>query len=334
MTRMNWIPSLVLGMAMGIVTMLSGTARADEALVKSGETVVFLGDSITQGGAQPGGYVRLAEEVLAKKGIKVIGAGISGNKVPDLEGRLERDVLSKKPNLVVIYIGINDVWHSKNGKGTPKDVFETGLKSLIKRNADIGARTLLCTASVIGEKTDGSNSLDGMLKEYCEISRKVAKDTNTPLLDLNAAFAHHLKKNNKENKESGVLTTDGVHLNGEGNKFVANQMLSALLPAKKGMLRHVVLFKFKPEVTPAQVNEVVDAFRALPSKISEIKGFECGTDCNVEDLDAGFTHCFFVTFADAKGREIYLPHPAHEEFKKLVGPRIEKVLVVDYYVQE
>ncbi len=161
----------------------------------------------------------------------------------------------------------------------------------------------------------------------------MAKDTGIALLDLNQAFVAHLKKNNADNKESGILTTDGVHLNAAGNQFVAQQMLSALVPSSKGMLRHVVLFKFKAEVTPVQVQEVVDAFRALPTKISEIKGFECGTDCNVESLDAGFTHCFFVTFADAKGREIYLPHPAHEEFKKLVGPRIEKVLVVDYFVQ-
>ncbi len=333
MIQAGWLRMVMIVAAMGLSIGFGTGVSAGDALVKSGDTVVFLGDSITQGGAQPGGYVKLVEEVLAKQNVKVIGAGISGNKVPDLEGRLDRDVLSKKPTMVVIYIGINDVWHSKNGKGTPKDVFEAGLKSIIKRNADAGARSLLCTASVIGEKHDGTNSLDGMLKEYCEISRKVAKETNTPLLDLNQVFADHLKKSNPENKESGILTTDGVHLNAEGNKFVAHQMLSALSPAPKGMLRHVVLFKFKPEVTPAQVDEVVAAFRALPTKISEIKGFECGTDCNVEMLDQGFTHVFFVTFADAKGRETYLPHPAHEEFKKLVSPRIEKVLVVDYYVQ-
>ncbi len=99
------------------------------------------------------------------------------------------------------------------------------------------------------------------------------------------------------------------------------------------MLRHVVLFKFKAEVTPAQVQEVADAFAALPKKIDVIKDFEWGTENSPEGLAAGFTHGFLVTFADEKGREIYLPHPAHEEFKKLVGPRIEKVLVFDYWAK-
>ncbi|MCU0876909.1 MAG: Dabb family protein [Pirellulaceae bacterium] len=95
-------------------------------------------------------------------------------------------------------------------------------------------------------------------------------------------------------------------------------------------LQHVVLFKFKDTVTKAQVQEVVDAFAALPKKIDAITGFEWGTDVSVEMRAEGFTHCFIVTFKDAKGRDEYLPHPAHEEFKKLVGPRLDKVLVFDF----
>jgi hypothetical protein len=95
-------------------------------------------------------------------------------------------------------------------------------------------------------------------------------------------------------------------------------------------LRHVVLFKFKPEVPQEQVAEVVNAFGELPKKFDVITGFEWGTDVSVEMRAAGFTHCFVVTFADAKGRDAYLPHPAHADFVKLAGPRIEKVLVFDF----
>jgi hypothetical protein len=101
--------------------------------------------------------------------------------------------------------------------------------------------------------------------------------------------------------------------------------------AGEKLLRHVVLFKFKKDVTAAQVQEVVDAFRALPSKIDAIHSFEYGTDVSVENKAAGFTHGFLVTFRDEKGRDVYLPHPAHQEFVKLVGPRIENVLVFDYW---
>ena len=98
-------------------------------------------------------------------------------------------------------------------------------------------------------------------------------------------------------------------------------------------LRHVVLFKFKDGTTSEQVGEVVDAFRALKSKIDAIADFEYGTDVSTENRAQGFTHCFFVTFRDQKGRDAYLPHPAHKAFGSLVGPRLDKVLVVDYWTQ-
>ena len=99
------------------------------------------------------------------------------------------------------------------------------------------------------------------------------------------------------------------------------------------MLRHVVLFKFKDDASKDQVKAVTDAFAALPSKIDTIKDFEWGTDVSVEGKAEGFTHCFVVTFADEKGREIYLPHPAHKDFVKIVGPVLDKVLVVDYWTK-
>jgi lysophospholipase L1-like esterase len=309
--------------------------------LKKGDRVVFLGDSITQAGAAPGGYVTLVREALAKEhkelGVEVIGAGISGNKVPDLEKRLDKDVLERKPSVVVIYIGINDVWHSQSGKGTPKDAFEKGLRSLIERISKAAARPVLCTASVIGEKTDGTNPLDKMLDEYCDISRKVAKETKTQLIDLRQAFLKHLDANNKDNKDKGILTSDTVHLNAAGNQFVAAQMLAGLLgspSAKQGkQLRHVVLVKFKPDLSKEQVQEVVDAFADLPKKIDAIEAFEWGRDNSPEMLAQGFTHCFLLTFRDEKGRDAYLPHPEHEKFKELALQRIAGVLVVDYWTK-
>jgi quinol monooxygenase YgiN len=122
---------------------------------------------------------------------------------------------------------------------------------------------------------------------------------------------------------------------GAANRFLADQSQTAFGDTKEPakLLRHVVHFKFKKEVTPEQIKEVVDAFRALPGKIDAIHQYEWGTDVSVENKSAGFTHCFFVTFRDEKGREVYLPHPAHQEFVKLVGPRLEDVLVVDYWTQ-
>lgn len=315
---------------------------AADSPLKPHDRVVFLGDSITQAGDAPGGYVVLVREALAKieilKPVEVIGAGVSGNKVPDLEARLDKDVLSFKPSIVVVYIGINDVWHSKSGRGTKKEEFDAGLRRIVKRINEAGARVILCTPSVIGEKVDGTNPLDEMLEEYCVLSRKVAADTKSQLLDLRKLFIETLKKTNLQNLEKNTLTSDGVHLNPAGNRFVAEAMLSALgtsaAPTTTGRkLRHFVVFKFKDEVKPEEVQEVARAFAALPSKINTIIEFEKGTDVSVEMKADGFTHAFLVTFADETGRETYLPHPAHLDFIKLAGPRIDKVFVFDYWTK-
>ena len=104
--------------------------------------------------------------------------------------------------------------------------------------------------------------------------------------------------------------------------------------AAKKVLRHVVLFKFKEATTKEQINEVETAFAALPSKIDTIRDFEWGTDVSPEGKSKGFTHCFFVTFADEKGRDVYLPHAAHKDFVKIVGPYVDDVCVVDYWTQK
>jgi len=210
----------------------------DSALAKN-EVIAFFGDSITQAGARSGGYCRLIAEAIEKQraelGVKIVYAGISGHKVPDLQARLDRDVLSKNPTIVFIYIGINDVWHSTQGRGTPKDQFDAGLRDLIKKITAANAKIVLCTPTTIGEKTDGSNSLDAMLEEYSTISRKVAADTGVTLCDLRRTFLATLKKQNPDNKERGILTSDGVHLNAAGNKFVADQAAEAIATAlKKG----------------------------------------------------------------------------------------------------
>ena len=225
------------------VTLLStaftaSTHAADEKspALKKGDRIVFLGDSITQGGVGPKGYVTVIKNALKERhpdlGIEVVGAGISGNKVPDLQKRVEKDVIAKKPTLVVIYIGINDVWHGEKdpAKGTSPEKFEAGLKEVVGKIQAAGARVVICTPSAIGEKKDGGNKLDKQLDAFSDISRKVAADTKSQLCDLRKAFADHLKENNADDKEKGILTGDRVHLNEAGNKFVAEQILKVIDP--------------------------------------------------------------------------------------------------------
>ncbi|NTS41143.1 Dabb family protein [Flavisolibacter sp. BT320] len=99
-------------------------------------------------------------------------------------------------------------------------------------------------------------------------------------------------------------------------------------------LRHVVLFSFKKTSQAGDVKKVEDAFRALPSKIKEIKSFEWGLNNSPENLNQDFTHCFFVTFSSEVDRAIYLPHPAHQAFVEVLKPHLDKVLVIDYWARD
>lgn len=195
--------------------------------------IIFFGDSITQAGVNPGGYItkmnNLVSEAKLGDRYELIGAGIGGNKVYDLYLRLEEDVLSKNPDIVVIFVGVNDVWHKRShGTGTDADKFEKFYTAIIKKLQDKNIRVVLCTPAAIGEKTDNSNELDGDLNHYSNIIRRLAKSNDLPLIDLRKIFTDYNAKYNTDNKESGILTSDRVHLNEKGNQLVADEMWKVL----------------------------------------------------------------------------------------------------------
>jgi lysophospholipase L1-like esterase len=195
--------------------------------------VIFFGDSITQQGVEPGGYVTRIDSMckLDNKSteFEFIGAGIGGNKVYDLYLRMDDDVLAKNPDIVVIYIGVNDVWHKASyGTGTDPDKFEKFYYAILRKLKDRNIRVILCTPAVIGERTDFSNQQDGDMNKYSAIIRGIAQKNNLPIVDLRQKFLDYNKQYNTENKESGILTRDRVHLNEKGNQLVAEEMWRAI----------------------------------------------------------------------------------------------------------
>jgi hypothetical protein len=112
--------------------------------------------------------------------------------------------------------------------------------------------------------------------------------------------------------------------------FASVLFMSPASAAEK-VLRHVVMYKFKDDVTPAQLKEVVDAFAGLPKKVNTIIGFEHGTNVSKEGKSEGFTHAFVVTFKNEVDLAAYLVHPAHDDYVKVVAGRREKVIVFDYW---
>jgi lysophospholipase L1-like esterase len=200
------------------------------------ERIVFFGDSITEQGMLAKGYISLMKESVKQQALdnkyELLGAGIGGNKVYDLYLRMEDDVLAKHPSTVVIWIGVNDVWHKQSLRtGTDADKFERFYNAIIKKLKNEQIKVVLCTPAVIGEKTNSTNSLglDTDLDKYCGIIRNLAKNNNCSLIDFRKSFLDFNIANNKDNKESGMLTTDGVHLNDRGNAFVGEEMMKALM---------------------------------------------------------------------------------------------------------
>ena len=214
-----------------------------EIAVKSGDKIAFLGDSITQGGwGSPTGYVRLVIAGLEANGVKAepVPAGVSGHKSDQMLARLEKDVLSKKPQWMTLSCGVNDVWHGKRGvplddaaaakpgaydeKVAERGTYKKNITAIVEKAAAAGVKPVILTATVIHEKLD--NAENALIAPYNDFLRSLAKEKHIPLADLNALFQERIRKENKP--DTKVLTSDGVHMNGEGNKLMAIGVLQAL----------------------------------------------------------------------------------------------------------
>ena len=212
--------------------------------INSNKKVVFLGDSITQNAVinsdEFKGFISLIGEEVDQN-TELIGKGISGDKVSDLLTRYRDDVIKLNPDIVFIYIGVNDVWHKYDyGTGTDIDLYENGLRQIISDLKENRVKVILCTPTVIGENKgdftlinqfkdiETMEIMNNDLDKYSDVIRKLSLEFDTELLDLRKIFMQYISENNPENKSKGILTTDGVHLNIKGSKIIANEMIKFL----------------------------------------------------------------------------------------------------------
>jgi hypothetical protein len=99
-------------------------------------------------------------------------------------------------------------------------------------------------------------------------------------------------------------------------------------------IEHVVSIKFKTTASAEDIKKVETAFADLKKKIPQIKTLRWGTNVSPEKLNKGFTHCWVLSFKNAKDRDAYLVHPDHKEFGKSLSPVLDDVLVIDFVVQK
>jgi lysophospholipase L1-like esterase len=198
--------------------------------------IVFFGDSITNFGARPGGYITYITRILKAADIEynyeLAGSGMDGDTVLDLYKRVDKDILSEGADVVVILIGVNDVFNVLSSGENKLETYTEIYEALIKKLNDAVIKIVLCTPTVIGERIDLSNEYDAELNRYSDMVRRLAGKYDLPLVDLRQAFLNHNLVNNVQNEESGILTFDSVHLNHRGNQLVGEEIWKILQHVK------------------------------------------------------------------------------------------------------
>lgn len=213
---------------------------ADTVLVKSGEKIAFLGDSITQQGARaPGGYVQLVINGLKTNGINAtaISAGIGGNRSDHMLARLKTDVLDKHPDWMLLSCGVNDVWQGAGvgGKGVSLEDYKKNVTAILDQCQAAKIKVLLLTPTMLYE--DSTSPGETKLELYREAVRALAKERGLPLADLGAAMREEVKRAAAAGLKGKACTYDGVHMNPSGNMMMALGVLKAFDVGPDGLVK-------------------------------------------------------------------------------------------------
>ncbi len=201
-----------------------------ELILKPGNQIVAIGDSITAAA----GYLKDVDAVLARKfpALKIPpirNVGISGQKAEDLVKRFQSDVIDKKPAIVTISVGINDVWHRADQPHDPRVLAEywVNVSRMVEMAEKAGIKVILLTPTVIGERAEAS--ANKRLRIYIEAEKQIARERNCTLVDLHEMFLTALAKRPADlARKEKWLTSDGVHMSPPGDALMAIGVLRAL----------------------------------------------------------------------------------------------------------
>ncbi len=195
--------------------------------------------ALRQAGEGPGGYVWLVRHFLKdlypELNIETLNAGISGHKSNDMMARYQRDVLDKKPDLVTISVGVNDVWHGfdeghPNGdgpRGIPIPDFVKNVDSMVTQAQSAGIKVVILSTTLIYENLDSLENAKAT--SYNAALRDIARRHNCTFVDYQKPFRNLVKTyRNTTGGRDNFLTVDGVHMNAEGNKVMAHTLLTSL----------------------------------------------------------------------------------------------------------
>ena len=183
--------------------------------------------------------VGMSSAVFAFESSLVINAGVGGNNTYNILDRLDSDVLSHQPDLVVMMVGTNDMLNSSNS--VPLDQYEANLTQLIQRITNTGSQLAMMTvlpcyepyllerhpASFYGD--DGPN---GRVELANEVIQQVATTYNIPVIDTHTLFDLYGNVGDTVDSlirnEANCGVRDGVHPTPEGYVLIGNAIADAI----------------------------------------------------------------------------------------------------------
>lgn len=196
--------------------------------------ILFFGDSIFRRGfdEQQGFIHTLNDSINADNNFEFIKAAIGGNKIYDLLIRFHRDAANSGADVIVINTGTNDVNHKfTKHTGTDQDKYESYLDMLLTQAKQLTPKVILCNIAVAGEDISDTNIKNADVTTYCKIIQNLAAKHGAVLCDIRAHFTEFLAQHNQQKHESGILTSDGIHLNADGNKLYAHALAAHIKAA-------------------------------------------------------------------------------------------------------
>lgn len=208
--------------------------------LKTGQTLLFIGDSITDCGRRGdraplgGGYVKMFHDLLAirepQKNVNIINKGIGGHRVTDLRDRWEDDVLRHRPNWLSIKIGINDLYSAIRGaeNAVPVKRFEDVYDDILSRTRKKLPRMqiLLIDPFYISRDTSPTSfrkQVLDMLPGYIRVVAKMARTYSARRVKTHEMFQKLLKYH-----EPDLFCPEPVHPNATGHLAIAEAVYTAL----------------------------------------------------------------------------------------------------------
>lgn len=195
----------------------------------NGDRIAFLGDSITQLGADdPRGWVNILESRVRKEVDEVafIHAGIAGNTSADMLKRINADVIRRKPTWVFFSCGVNDSPNpAADNPGVPLDKYIKNVSTIFDKLDKTGAKIVVLSQTPVLEDDPNYGANINLVSYNAELKR-MALERKYIYLDPGAAIRKAIAE--KKDPKKRTLTWDGTHLNNRGNAIFADVVLKGL----------------------------------------------------------------------------------------------------------